>query len=73
MSDGIIASILGSVVAVRGSVRALRADDKENAGLIASQINLDVLNEPRMGYPEVHQPCRKELQSVRKPLADEGE
>ena len=47
------------------------ADDKENARVIVSQIILDTLNELKMGFPEVDNVRRKELQSIRKLLLNE--
>ncbi|MDH3242397.1 MAG: polyphosphate kinase 2 family protein [Alphaproteobacteria bacterium] len=46
------------------------ADDKENARLIISRVFLDTLKELKMGYPELTKAQRKELQSIRKLLAE---
>src|SRR5271167_1084653 len=46
------------------------ADDKENAGLIVSQIVLDSLNELKMAYPKTNAKRRRELKSIRKLLAN---
>jgi PPK2 family polyphosphate:nucleotide phosphotransferase len=46
------------------------ADDKENARLIISQIVLDVFNELKMAYPKTTAARRRELQAIRKSLAD---
>ncbi len=44
------------------------ADDKKNARLIISQIVLDALQQLDMGYPQVDDARRKELQAIRKQL-----
>jgi len=46
------------------------ADDKENARLIVSQIVLDGLNELKMAYPRTTSKHRRELESIRKLLAN---
>jgi PPK2 family polyphosphate:nucleotide phosphotransferase len=46
------------------------ADDKENARLIISQIVLDVFNELKMAYPKTTAARRRELQAIRKSLAE---
>jgi PPK2 family polyphosphate:nucleotide phosphotransferase len=46
------------------------ADDKHNARLIVSQIVLDTLEGLQMTYPRTSQKRRRELQSIRKRLAD---
>ena len=46
------------------------ADDKKNARLIISQIILDTLNDLGMSYPKTTKVRRKELQSIRKQLAN---
>jgi PPK2 family polyphosphate:nucleotide phosphotransferase len=46
------------------------ADDKENARLAVSQIVLDGLGELQMAYPRTTAKHRRELQSIRKLLAD---
>ena len=45
------------------------ADDKENARLIVSQIVLDTLGGLKMAYPKTTPERRKELQAIRKQLA----
>ncbi len=44
------------------------ADDKENARLIVSQIELDPLNQLKMAYPKTTEKRRRELRSIRKLL-----
>jgi polyphosphate kinase 2 (PPK2 family) len=46
------------------------ADDKENARLIISQIVLDALKELKMAYPKTTAKRRRELESIRKLLAE---
>jgi PPK2 family polyphosphate:nucleotide phosphotransferase len=46
------------------------ADDKENARLIISRIVLDTLKSLKMNYPEVGRARRRELQAIRKSLAE---
>jgi PPK2 family polyphosphate:nucleotide phosphotransferase len=46
------------------------ADDKESARLIVSQIVLDSLNELKMAYPKTTAKRRRELESIRKDLAN---
>jgi polyphosphate kinase 2 (PPK2 family) len=45
------------------------ADDKDNAGLIVSQIVLDALAGMKMRYPMTIPEHKRELQSIRKKLA----
>ncbi len=49
------------------------ADDKENARLIVSQIVLDGLSGLKMGYPKTTAKHRRELESIRKQLANPHE
>ena len=44
------------------------ADDKPNARLIVSQIVVDTLESMKLGYPDVNDKRRTELQSIRKEL-----
>jgi len=46
------------------------ADDKPNARLIISRVILDTLKELRLSYPEPDKARRKELQSIRRLLAN---
>jgi len=46
------------------------ADDKENAWLIVSQIILDTLKSLKLSYPETNKAHRRELQAIRKSLAE---
>jgi PPK2 family polyphosphate:nucleotide phosphotransferase len=46
------------------------ADDKENARLIISQVILDTLKSLQMNYPKTSKAHRRELQSIRKLLAE---
>jgi PPK2 family polyphosphate:nucleotide phosphotransferase len=46
------------------------ADDKENARLIVSQIILDTFEGLKMAYPKTSSKRRRELQSIRKQLAN---
>jgi len=48
------------------------ADDKENTGLIISQVILDTLRALRMTYPKTSPARRRELDSIRKQLANES-
>ena len=47
------------------------ADDKENTGLIISRAVLDALQSLKMAYPETTPKRRRELQAIRKQLANE--
>lgn len=49
------------------------ADDKKNARLIISQTILDALSDLKLSYPQVSVKQRKNLQSIRRKLAAEGE
>jgi polyphosphate kinase 2 (PPK2 family) len=49
--------------------RVVPADDKENARLIISQVILDTLEGLQLRYPKPVPAHRKELQSIRKLLA----
>ncbi len=46
------------------------ADDKGNARLIISKIMFDTMGKLKMSYPESGKERRKELQSIRKRLAN---
>jgi len=46
------------------------ADDKENARLIVSQIILDALKSLKLSYPKTSKAHRRELQAIRKSLAE---
>lgn len=46
----------------------VRADDKENARVIVSQIVLDALDELKMTYPKTTAKRLRELKSIRKHL-----
>jgi polyphosphate kinase 2 (PPK2 family) len=46
------------------------ADDKENARLIISQVILDTLDSLKMSYPETSKAHHRELQAIRKSLAE---
>ena len=48
---------------------AVPADDKENARLIISKIVVDTLKRLRLAYPELSAERRRELQAIRKQLA----
>ncbi len=47
------------------------ADDKQNTGLIISQVVLDALNGLKMAYPKTSPERRRELLGIRKQLANE--
>ncbi|HTW64305.1 MAG TPA: ADP-polyphosphate phosphotransferase [Bryobacteraceae bacterium] len=47
------------------------ADDKENTGLIISQVVLQALEDLKMAYPKTSAQRRRELQGIRKQLAKE--
>jgi PPK2 family polyphosphate:nucleotide phosphotransferase len=47
------------------------ADDKESTGLIISQVVLDALKSLKMSYPKTSPVRRRELQNIRKQLANE--
>ena len=50
----------------------VRADDKERARLIVSQIVLDALSGLTMAYPQTTPKRRRELESIRKLLAKQS-
>jgi PPK2 family polyphosphate:nucleotide phosphotransferase len=60
---------LGATSTAHAPWHVVPADDKQNARLLISQIILDTLNSLKMSHPKTSKAHRRELQSIRKRLA----